>query len=206
MSPASVVGEMLVWLTRLVTGVQVRWAGCDPDERQRLYYANHTSHLDTMVIWSALPRHLRSRTSPVAAEDYWAKNALRRFLAKDVFHAVLIKRGGVNAGREALTRISEALGQGTSVIFFPEGTRGDGATVGAMKAGLYHIAKDHPGLELVPVYLQNLNRILPKGEILPVPLLGTATFGAPLPHMSDETREGFLERAKASLVELGSIK
>ncbi len=201
MSSASLAASLLVGLTRLITGVQVRWAGCEPRVCQRLYYANHSSHLDTIVIWSALPSALRNHTAPVAAADYWECSRLRRFLAREVFHAVLINRGA--GARDALARISAALSLGNSLIFFPEGTRGNGATVGELKAGLYHIARDHPMIELVPVYLQNLNRILPKGEILPVPLVGNATFGAPLPRVADESREDFLRRARAALVELG---
>ncbi len=203
MNSASLVASLLVGLTRLITGVQVRWAGGEPIVRQRLYYANHSSHLDTMVIWSALPPALRNNTAPVAAADYWERSRLRRFLAREVFHAVLIDRGARTGAREALARISAALSQGSSLIFFPEGTRGDGTAVGEMKPGLHHIAKNHPEVDLVPVYLQNLNRILPKGEILPVPLLGNATFGAPLPRVADESREDFLRRARAALLELG---
>jgi 1-acyl-sn-glycerol-3-phosphate acyltransferase len=203
MKVAPLVASALVGLTRLVTGVKARWAGCEPCARQRLYYANHTSHLDAMVIWSALPPALRRKTRPVAAADYWERSRLRRFLAREVINAVLIDRSAPGGPRDALARIFAALTQGHSLIFFPEGTRGEGGAMGELKPGLYHIARKHSEVELVPVYLQNLNRILPKGEVLPVPLLGNATFGQPLPHIPGESRENFLRRARAALVELG---
>jgi 1-acyl-sn-glycerol-3-phosphate acyltransferase len=203
MKAAPLVARLLVGLTRLITGVQARWAGCEPSARQRLYYANHTSHLDALVIWSTLPPALRRNTRLVAAADYWERNRLRRFLAREVLQAVLIDRTTRAGAHQALTHISTALNQGHSLIFFPEGTRGDGSAVGEIKPGLYHIARHHPEVELVPVYLQNLNRILPKGEVLPVPLLGSATFGAPLSRVRGEGREALLERARAALVSLG---
>ena len=89
-----------------------------------------------------------------------------------------------------------------SVILFPEGTRGSGDEPARFKSGLYYIAKARPTLELVPVYLENLGRILPKGEFLPVPLLATATFGSPLRLVEGESRDAFLERARAAIIAL----
>jgi 1-acyl-sn-glycerol-3-phosphate acyltransferase len=202
MNRVTLVAGLLVGLTRLISGVQARWLGSQPVARQRLYYANHSSHLDALVIWSALPPELRRVTRPVAAADYWERGSLRPFLAREVLGAVLIdRRNGVGA-REALARIDAALHEGQSLILFPEGTRGDGVTLGSFKPGLFHIARSHPEVELVPVYLQNLNRILPKGDFLPVPLLGSATFGPALPVEPGETRQAFLERARTALLNL----
>ena len=203
MNSASLAASLLVLCTRLVSGVRARWVGGEPGTRQRLYYANHSSHLDALVIWAALPPPLRQTTAPVAAADYWQRGRLRRFLAGQVLAAVLIDRRTGAGAREALTRIDTALQQGQSLILFPEGTRGDGINLAPFKPGLFHIGRSHPEVELVPVYLQNLNRILPKGDFLPVPLLGSATFGAPLARVPGEARQAFLERARAALIELG---
>ena len=59
-----------------------------------------------------------------------------------------------------------------------------------------------PDIELVPAWLENLNRILPKGEIVPVPLLGSVTFGAPISLDGDEPKGHFLQRARHALVAL----
>jgi 1-acyl-sn-glycerol-3-phosphate acyltransferase len=192
----AVVTRLLVGLAWLVTGVRAQWRGCAPQARQRLYFANHSSHLDALVIWAALPSPLRGVTRPVAASDYWGRTRLRRWLAQEVLSAVLIDRA---AGRSALTAMGQALAQGASLILFPEGTRGDGTAVGPLQPGLYLLAKRFPEVELIPVYLQNLSRILPKGEVLPVPILGSAVFGAPLARLSGERREAFLVRARAAL-------
>jgi 1-acyl-sn-glycerol-3-phosphate acyltransferase len=197
----------------LLTGATARWVGCAPEPTQRVYFANHSSHLDFVVLWSALPRRLRQDTRPVAGADYWTKSALRRYLADRVFRAVLIPRRAegerskeeiVASAKAAVATTVEALDLGDSIILFPEGTRGPGGMPAPFKSGLYHLCVERPGIELVPVWLDHLNRVLPKGEFAPVPLAATATFGAPLRLEAGESRDAFLERARAALVALWS--
>jgi len=202
MSLDSIAAGLLASLTRLITGVRARWVGAAPTTAQRVYYANHSSHLDTLVIWASLPEPIRARTRPVAAADYWDRPGLRRWLACQVLNALLVERAGGCGSREALRRIDAALAAGDSLILFPEGTRGDGTAIGELKPGLYFVAHQRPSVELVPVYLQDLSRILPKGEVLPVPLLGSAAFGAPLCLAPGEDRQAFLQRARAALIDL----
>lgn len=196
---ADLMAGLLAGLTRLITGVRARWTCCAPSSRQRVYFANHTSHLDALTIWASLPKPIRARTRPVAAADYWDRPGLRRWLSGRVLNAVLVERDG---RREALRRIAEALGQGDSLILFPEGTRSDGKDIGELKPGLFFVARQRPDVELVPVYLQNLSRILPKGEVLPVPLIGSARFGEPICLAANEDRQRFLDRARAALIAL----
>ena len=203
MNAVPMAARLLVLMTRLITGVRARWVDAAPTTAQRVYYANHSSHLDTLVIWASLPAAVRARTRPVAAADYWDRPGWRRWLATEVLNALLVARAGDSGSRAALHRIDQALAAGDSLIIFPEGTRGDGTTIGDLKPGLYFIAHQRPRVELVPVYLQDLNRILPKGEVLPVPLLGSATFGAPLTLTPGEDRHAFLQRARTALMALG---
>ena len=202
---ADLAAGVLVALTRLITGAQARWVGSasGPEAIQQLYFANHSSHLDALVLWAALPPALRRLTRPVAAADYWDRPGLRGWIARELLNAVLVDRGSAQGGREALARLSQALAEGASLILFPEGTRGDGVAIGELKPGLYFVARSRPDLDLVPVYLQNLCRILPKGEILPVPLLGSSTFGPPLRLEPGEGRRAFLDRARSALIALG---
>lgn len=203
MEPAPIAAAVLAGLTRLVTGVRARWICSPPGSVPRVYFANHTSHLDTLVIWASLPKRLRARTRPVAAADYWDRSGLRRWLATRVLNALLVDRSGGCGSRESLRRLTDALAAGDSLILFPEGTRGDGAAIGELRPGLYFVARRQPEAELIPVYLQDLSRILPKGEFLPVPILGTATFGEPIGLAPGEDRDAFLERARAALTALG---
>jgi 1-acyl-sn-glycerol-3-phosphate acyltransferase len=209
------VASLLAAVARGISGVQVQWAGCEPDERQRIYFANHSSHLDFVVLWSALPSELRAKTRPIAAKDYWEATPLRRFLANNVFHAVFLDRGGANraknhdehhfVGRHLIVEMAEALGKENSLILFPEGTRGTGEKVGPFRSGLYHLAMQRPDVELVPAYLENLNRILPKGEFVPVPMLSLLTFGKPLQVQDGEDKDAFLERAHEAVSSLRRI-
>jgi 1-acyl-sn-glycerol-3-phosphate acyltransferase len=209
-----VIAALVVGIARLLSGSQARWVGCEPSLAQRVYFANHSSHLDFVVLWAALPAPLRRLTRPVAARDYWEATALRRYLAVRVFNAALVTRGleGAGADRAAIvaaaTRSVEdaaaALGDRHSLILFPEGTRGAGPEPGPFKSGLYHLARRRPDVELVPACLENLNRILPKGEVLPVPLMGSVSFGTPLRLEPGEARDAFLARARDALLALRS--
>ena len=189
-------------LARLITGANARWIGCAPETRQRVYFANHTSHLDTLVIWASLPPDIRALTRPVGARDYWMGNPLRRYVANNIFNAVLIERKKPTHHDNPMADMREALGSAHSLIIFPEGTRQTGTEMGPFKGGLFHLAKDCPNVEFVPVLVENLNRILPKGEFLPVPLLGGVSFGTPIKLENGEEKAVFLDRAQAAIKSL----
>jgi len=195
---------LLASLAKLITGANSRWIDCPADPRQRLYFANHTSHLDFVALWAALPEPIRVQTRPVAAREYWMRNGMRSFLATNVFQSVLVSRTEA-AGRNLLSPLLDELERGSSLILFPEGTRGNGDEVGEFKSGLYHLCRSNPDIEAVPVYLENLNRILPKGEFLPVPLLSRVTFGPPIRPQVDEGKSEFLERARGALCRLRDL-
>jgi 1-acyl-sn-glycerol-3-phosphate acyltransferase len=197
----SVSASIIAACARSLAGPSVRWVNCRPSSRQRVYFANHTSHLDFVVLWSVLPRRLREKTRPVAAKDYW-NSGLRKRIAVNAFHAVLVERGGKSAeldrmaaARHTLDMLLEALGEHNSLIVFPEGTRGNGLQVGPFKSGIFYLWSKRPDVQFVPVYLSNLNRILPKGEFLPVPVISRVTFGAPLRPDAGETKDSFLAKA-----------
>jgi 1-acyl-sn-glycerol-3-phosphate acyltransferase len=196
---------LIATLIRLVTGVRARWLGCLPEPRQRVYFANHASNLDGPTIWAALPRELRAKTRPVAAEDYWTAGPIRRYLSSKVFRVVYISRAKITKSNNPLVRMGEALEAGDSLIIFPEGTRTTDAEgeMGAFKPGLHHLAEKHPQAEFVPVYLENLNRILPKGEYLIVPVIAAVSFGAPIKVEEGESKQAFLARAHDAVEKLG---
>jgi 1-acyl-sn-glycerol-3-phosphate acyltransferase len=195
---------MIAWLLsfglRLLTGAHGRWSGCAPVETQRIYCVNHTSHLDFLLLWTALPARLRRVTRPVAAADYWNAGPVRRYLIQEVFRGVLVDRSGL--APQPLQPVFTSLAQGDSLIFFPEGTRGPGEGLLPLKSGIFHVAQDWPEVELVPVWIDNSYRVMPKGVFFPVPLLCSMTFGAPLRLLEGEEKETFLLRLRNAMLEL----
>jgi 1-acyl-sn-glycerol-3-phosphate acyltransferase len=226
--------HLLTFIVRVLVGATPRWIGCRPAPALRIYYANHTSHMDTLALWCALPGELRRRTRAVAARDYWSGAGLKSYIATRGFNALFIERApggsnqhaidqsnspevgdqsGIDHGavdqqvrsrrdRDPLAPLGEALERGESLIIFPEGTRSAQALPSPFKSGLFHLATKYPAVELIPVYLDNLYRSMPKGSYLPVPLTCSVRFGAPLARIAGESKEAFLLRARQAVVDL----
>lgn len=195
----------LIFAIRVLLGARGEWAGAAPSPRRRIYFANHASHFDTLALLAALPPELRRLTHPVAARDYWAGSRLRRFVAVDCLNAVLIDRERKGEG-DPLAPVIDIVQAGRSVVIFPEGTRGTGDAIAPFRAGLFLLARRFPAVELVPVHLDNLSRVMPKGSLLIVPMTCTARFGAALTYRADEDRAAFLERARAAVEALAPVR
>jgi 1-acyl-sn-glycerol-3-phosphate acyltransferase len=200
-----VIAGLLAGFVRLFTGVQARWVGCAPDDTRRIYFANHTSNFDFLVLWSVLPEKARKRTRPVAASDYWRGGRLRRFLAESVFRGVLIERKKVTRANNPMDQLIPVVTKGESLIIFPEGGRTTEPDMRPFKSGLYYLGRAVPDVDLVPVYIDNASRVLPKGELLPLPLLCSVIFGGPLHLQKNESKEAFLTRARAAVESLASL-
>lgn len=201
---ATAVGYFLLGLVRLLTGAQARWHGCPPKAEQRIYFANHQSHADLVLIWAALPKELRSITRPIAAKDYWTASPLKRWITTEVFNAVYVERER-KGDEDPLAPLIAALESGDSLILFPEGTRGFEEDPQAFKSGLYNLATRFPDVVLVPTWIHNVQRVMPKGEVVPVPVLCSVTFGEPVRLGADEARADFLVRARAAVMALRDV-
>lgn len=202
---AVVAAWLIVLAARLLTGVRAIWSGTTPKAEQTLYFANHTSHGDFVLLWATLPADLRALTRPVAGQDYWEASSMRRFIGADVFNALMIRRdGGTGAGApNPVEQMTEALQSGDSLIMFPEGTRNTGdETLLPLKSGLFHLARACPQVRLVPVWIENLKRVLPKGALVPIPLACTVRYGTPLVLAEGEDKNAFIARARAAMLEL----
>lgn len=285
---AKLTGWLLLGIVRLLTGAQARWYGCPPKAEQRIYFANHQSHADLVMIWAALPEELRSITRPIAARDYWANTPVKRWITTEVFNAVYVERAATTPSAPApsvevpqpaaaepaprtervepsmepllpmslpfadtsvevmnevqgqldlpppapspqpsapepppaaaqpeptpappaadpLAPLIEALRSGDSIIIFPEGTRGHTGEPQKFKSGLYALATMFPEVVLVPAWIDNVQRVMPKGEIVPVPILCSVTFGAPIRVEEGEERRPFLDRARAAVIALRDV-
>jgi 1-acyl-sn-glycerol-3-phosphate acyltransferase len=209
----------LLGLVRVLTGAQARWHGCPPKIEQRIYFANHQSHADLVLIWAALPQELRDITRPIAAKDYWTKTPLKKWITTAVFNAVYVDRGSsrpaggtetpdtvpAEALADPLAPLIEAIEGGDSIILFPEGTRGHAEEPQPFKAGLYNLALKFPQVVLVPAWINNVQRVMPKGEVVPVPILCSVTFGEPIRLEAGEERRAFLDRARQAVIALREI-
>ena len=217
---AKLMSFLLLGFVRLLTGAQARWYGCPPKAEQRIYFANHQSHADLVLIWAALPHELRSITRPIAAKDYWTQSRFKRWITTEVFNAVYVDRMGGKTPTPApadtpteppapvadpLEPLVAALQSGDSIIIFPEGTRGHADEPQPFKSGLYTLATRFPDVVLVPAWINNVQRVMPKGEVVPVPILCSVTFGAPVKVESGEERRPFLDRARQAVIALRDV-
>ena len=205
MSRADAFGLLLAFIARLITGAQGHWKGCPPKAEQRIYFANHQSHLDWVLIWAALPRELRASTRPIAARDYWTSSPFRHWITREVFNAVYVSRQRTDE-QDPLEPLIDALNNGDSLVIFPEGTRSNKGLPQPFKSGLYSLAEQFAQVQLIPAWIDNVQRVMPKGEVVPVPILCTVTFGAPITLGDGEDRRAFLARAREAVVALQPIE
>ena len=204
MSKAELMGQLLALIARLITGAQGHWKGSPPMAEQRIYFANHQSHLDWVLIWAALPSELRASTRPIAARDYWTASPFKKWLTSEVFNAVYVSRQRSD-DQDPLEPLVDALQNGDSLVIFPEGTRSNKGEPQAFKSGLYHLAEQFPGVKLIPAWIDNVQRVMPKGEVVPVPILCTVTFGAPLQLHAGEDKRDFLVRAREAVLAMRPV-
>ena len=201
---AKLMSDFLLGLIRVLTGAQARWHGCPPKAEQRIYFANHQSHADLVMIWAALPKDLRHITRAIAARDYWTKTSFKQWLTTAVFNVIYVSRDRT-ADEDPLGPLIDALNNGDSIILFPEGTHGHAEEPQPFKAGLYNLASRFPDVVLVPAWINNVQHVLPKGEVVPVPVLCSVTFGAPMQVAQGEERRAFLDRARAEVIALRDV-
>lgn len=206
MSKDAIAENLLLSAARWISGAKASWRTELEMPEQYIFFSNHGSHLDAVVLWALLPEAQRRCCRPIAAKSYWESTALRRYLSSNIFNALLIARPTKESRRSDILSshkaMFEALEDGSSLIIFPEGTRSMDGRIAPFKAGLHHLAKRFPQVPLVPVYLENMSRILPKGELLPLPLLGSVTFGEPIQLKDAENKSEFLERSRAAILAL----
>jgi len=200
----NVAALFLAFLAKVLSGASARWVDCQPDTCQRVYFANHTSHLDALVVWASLPAHVRGLTRPVAARDYWMDGPVRRKMAR-IFNMLLIDRTKIKVHQSPIDLMIREMGDTHSLIVFPEGSRSEDGEMREFKSGLFYLSKKRPDLELVPVYIENVMRVLPRDEYLPVPLLSRVTFGPPMWLERGEPKAKFLRRAEGAVRKLKEL-
>jgi len=193
----------IVLFARAITAVRAIWSAEGLPPRRCVYFANHSSHGDFILVWAVLPPRMRRRARPVAGAEYWLKSSLSTFIGRDVFNSVLIQRDREHRTEDPIEQMAAAIDSGSSLIVFPEGTRNQTEEpLLPFKSGIFHLAEARPELDFVPVWINNLNRVMPKGEIVPIPLICTVTFGSPMRLEAGEAKEAFIERTRGALLAL----
>lgn len=199
--------DILAGLAKILTGASGVWVNNKPDKKQRIYFANHTSNLDTIIIWSALPASLRSITRPVAAKDYWNQPGIRQHIATKELNVVFVERNKETRTEDPLNPLRTALNEGYSLIIFPEGKRNPEVIPGEFKAGIYHLKQEYPDVEFIPVYLENVSKTFPRGAFFPLPIICKAFFGKEIdftltPEDSKDTKVNFLNHCRQKVIGL----
>lgn len=202
--------DLLAYIAKILTGTQGVWVGCKPEPKQKVYFANHTSNLDTIIIWSALPNNLRGITRPVAAKDYWDQPGIRRHIATKELNVVFVERNKETRTEDPLNPLRRALDEGYSLIIFPEGKRNKEVVPGEFKSGIYWLAKEYPHIDFVPVYLENVSKTFPRGAFFPLPIICKAFFGKPIPKVEavlentieKDNVDVYLNNARNSIIDL----
>lgn len=200
---AKFIDHIICFFTAFITGARPQTL--PENQAPTVYYANHHSHGDFILVWISLPQNLRLRTRPVAGADYWQKGRIRRFIANSVFNVLLVERNSENP-QQAIETMSNAISKGENLIIFPEGTRNLGEEpLQPFKSGIYHLAKQQPNIQFVPVWIDNMKQVLPKGAILPIPLMCQVRFGEPILLQDGEEKADFIERSRQALLALSPL-
>lgn len=201
---AWLIDQVLYFFVSFITGVRPKFEGdiSFPPEK-KVYFANHASHGDFVMVWISLPKKWRKLARPVAGADYWLKGKFRRFIINNVFNGLLIMRNG-NDPKAITQQMSAALQEGSSLIIFPEGTRNmdDDVTLLPFKSGIYHLARENPDVQFVPIWIDNINRVLPKGKLIPVPIICEVNIGQEIQLFPGESKDDFLQRARDAMLAL----
>jgi 1-acyl-sn-glycerol-3-phosphate acyltransferase len=163
----------------LFIGLRVRGREHLPESGPFILIANHSSHLDTISLLSLFPLSRLRDVRPVAAADYFERNRLISILTRTIFNILPIARANITPENNPLRRMRETIEAGQSLIIFPEGTRGTASEMAPFRAGVAHLLEKAPNTPVVPAYLVNMGRSLPKGEFIPVPFFCEIRLGAP---------------------------
>ena len=184
----------------LFIGLRVRGRQHLSGREPFILIANHSSHLDTISLLSLFPLGRLRRIRPVAAADYFERNKFVSLFTKTLFNILPIARKNITAENNPLRRMVAAIEAGDSLIIFPEGTRGSGKRVGEFKSGVAHLIGKLPGVAVVPAYLVNMGRSLPKGEFIPVPFFCEIRIGPP--RVVEGNRQEITKALEAAVLEL----
>ena len=148
--------------------------------KQFILIANHNSHMDTMALMSAIPSRFIHRVHPIAARDFFGGSLFSRILMRYLVNATLIRRDREDPERDPIDDMDKMLKKQRSLILYPEGSRGIPGKMSNFKRGLGYLVQRNPNINVIPVYLENIYKTLPKGKKLILPYNCSIKFGQPI--------------------------
>jgi 1-acyl-sn-glycerol-3-phosphate acyltransferase len=188
-------------LARVFTGADVSGREHLPTRGPAIVAANHNSHVDTLLLLSMFPAGTLRKVRPAAAADYFLKDPMMSWFSRHVIGIVPVARNRAGSGEDVLAPAREALAAGDIVVIFPEGTRGPGSDdMGRLKSGVARLAESFPEAPVTPVWIQGAGRVLPKGEVVPVPMNCAVIVGPPI--RWEGKRATFMEALREALLAL----
>jgi 1-acyl-sn-glycerol-3-phosphate acyltransferase len=177
-----------------------------------VFVANHNSHMDTPVILRALPSRWRRRTAVAAATDYFYDKRRKALTVSLAFGTVPLDRNsGAGVGPGKTVHLDRHIGDGGSLLVFPEGTRSRDGRVGRLRAGAALLAAEQH-LPIVPIYLSGTREAMPRGHRWMVFKAGRPgprhqleiRFGKPIVARAGEQPGEVMERVRGFLAECGA--
>jgi 1-acyl-sn-glycerol-3-phosphate acyltransferase len=165
-------------------------------ERPVIFAANHSSHADTSLILHALSDRARERTVVAAAADYWFKRPLLGNIVSLFLNTFPFSRTG--GAQAQLHSSSQLLKSGWNLVLFPEGSRSPDGRIQEFKPGVGHLANE-TGTPVVPVHIRGAQRIMPKGQKLPLPGPARVRIGKPMVPAAKEGSREFTVRVEKAV-------
>jgi 1-acyl-sn-glycerol-3-phosphate acyltransferase len=169
---------------------------------------NHSSHMDTMAVFSSMPLNLVNRIFAVAAMDYFYRNSFVAFGSRLIANVIPLDRTGVE--KDGLRLSLNKLKQNCTVLIFPEGTRSVTGDMGQFKKGAIILSRE-AHLPIIPTYISGTLKSMPKSVKFPRPVKIGILYGkplhfwnAPLNKLSDNEAASYLaQRVKELKQKLG---
>jgi 1-acyl-sn-glycerol-3-phosphate acyltransferase len=161
-------------------------------EEPVILVANHSSHMDTPVILSALPRRFRKRTAVAAAADYFYRNRIVAWLVSLIFNTVPIERKGGGSLSKSGSHLDNLIDEGWNLLLYPEGTRRNDEPK-RVRRGAAVLAVAH-NISIIPIRVTGTAEAMPPGQRWPKRLQGRlfsrrhrieVSFGEPIPPLAD---------------------
>ena len=175
----NLVRKLFFLFIRLYFRPQVTGQEYLPNTGPFIIVANHASHVDTAILFCALPAHLRQGVVAAAARDYFFDQGLRQGVARILFNAIPVARDAAEH-EDPLRHVIRALDEGYGLLIYPEGTRSPDGSIGPFRRGIGRLIAEFPTVPLIPAYLNAAAQALPKGGVIPRPYTVQVWFGPQL--------------------------